>query len=129
MDTGDGLSLPVGEGGKGLGATRDTGKGGDAIRDRVPRNAPPIFALGSKQVTRLFHDGRVEADSAYPGGFKSPPVYELPEELENIPAVQAMFTVTSYEFRTSPFATLPCRDRLSVSGTQQHRDYRNCSLS
>ncbi|MDH5481070.1 MAG: cytochrome-c peroxidase, partial [Nitrosomonas sp.] len=29
--TGDGLALPVGEGGKGLGVTRDTGSGGDTI--------------------------------------------------------------------------------------------------
>ena len=40
-DTGDGLSLPVGEGGRGLGVTRDTGSGGDQIHERVPRNAPP----------------------------------------------------------------------------------------
>ena len=94
-DTGDGLSLPVGEGGNGLGVTRNTGNGIDAIHERVPRNAPPIFMLGSKEVTRLFHDGRVEIDSKYPSGFKSPAGYELPEGLENILAVQVMFPVTS----------------------------------
>ena len=44
-DTGDGLSLPVGEGGLGLGVTRDTGSGPDAIHERVPRNAPPAMAV------------------------------------------------------------------------------------
>jgi len=95
MDTGDGLSLSVGEGGNGLGVTRNTGLGADAIHARVPRNAPPIFMLGSKEVTRLFHDGRVEVNSEYPSGFKSPAGYQLPERLENILAVQAMFPVTS----------------------------------
>lgn len=93
--TGDGLSLPVGEGGIGLGVTRDTGGGSDAIHERVPRNAPPVFMLGSTEVTRLFHDGRVELDAEFPSGFKSPANHLLPEGLENILAVQAMFPVTS----------------------------------
>jgi cytochrome c peroxidase len=44
--TGDGLSLPVGEGGRGLGVTRNVGDGSDMIHERVPRNAPPIRNLG-----------------------------------------------------------------------------------
>ena len=94
-DTGDGLSLSVGEGGLGLGVTRDTGTGKDAIHERVPRNAPPVFMLGSVEVTRLFHDGRVEIDGDFPSGFKSPAGHDLPQGLENILAVQAMFPVTS----------------------------------
>lgn len=94
-DTGDGLSLPVGEGGRGLGVTRDTGHGIDAIHERVPRNAPPVFMLGSTEVTRLFHDGRVEVNEGFPNGFISPAGHDLPEGLENILAVQAMFPVTS----------------------------------
>ena len=94
-DTGDGLSLPVGEGGLGLGITRNTGLRKNAIPERVPRNAPPVFMLGSSEVTRLFHDGRVEVDPAFPSGFRSPAGYDLPEGLENILAVQAMFPVTS----------------------------------
>ena len=47
-DTGDGLSLPVGEGGKGLGVTRVTGEASaGGIHERVPRNAPPVFNLGA----------------------------------------------------------------------------------
>ena len=71
-DTGDGLSLPVGEGGRGLGVTRDTGAGLDAVHERVPRNAPPVFNLGAREFTRLFHDGRVEPDVSQPSGFRSP---------------------------------------------------------
>ncbi|MEN8761070.1 MAG: cytochrome c peroxidase [Thiogranum sp.] len=94
-DTGDGLSLPVGEGGRGLGVTRDTGSDKDAIHERVPRNAPPVFNLGAHEFTVLFHDGRVEVDPSFPSGCKTPAGYELPDTLENILACQAMFPVTS----------------------------------
>ncbi len=40
LGSGDALSLPVGEGARGLGTSRDTGAGDDAIVERVPRNAP-----------------------------------------------------------------------------------------
>lgn len=94
-DTGDGLSLPVGEGGKGLGMTRDTGSGLDAIHERVPRNAPPVFNLGHNSFTVMFRDGRVEEDPSQPGGFLSPAGDQLPDGLESALAVQAMFPVTS----------------------------------
>ncbi len=93
--TGDGLSLPVGEGGRGLGITRDTGTGTDEITERVPRNSPHIFNLGAQEVSRLFHDGRLEADPTHPSGFRSPAGDDLPLGLENILAAQAMFPVTS----------------------------------
>ena len=94
-DTGDGLSLPVGEGGRGLGVTRDTGVGADAIHERVPRNAPPVFNLGAREFTTLFHDGRVQVDPTQPSGFRSPAGDALPPGLDNVLAVQAMFPVTS----------------------------------
>jgi Cytochrome c peroxidase len=47
--SGDGLSLSVGEGGQGLGVTRDTGMGANAIHERVLRNASDDF--GRDQVT------------------------------------------------------------------------------
>lgn len=93
--TGDGLSLPVGEGGAGLGITRDTGFGSDAVHERVPRNAPPIFNLGAREFDRMFHDGRVEEDPMEPSGFRSPAGDQLPDGLDNVLAVQAMFPVTS----------------------------------
>ncbi len=94
-DTGDGLSLPVGEGGVGLGVARSTGNGADAIHERVPRNAPPVFNLGAHAFTVLFHDGRVEVNSNFPSGCKTPAGMDLPGNLENVLACQAMFPVTS----------------------------------
>lgn len=95
LGTGDGLSLPVGEGGAGIGPSRNTGDGGDAIFERVPRNAPPIFNLGAVEFIRMFHDGRVEVDTSQPSGFKSPAGSNLPLGLDNVLAAQAMFPVTS----------------------------------
>lgn len=79
----------------GLGMTRDTGEGDNAIAERVPRNAPHVFNLGAKEFARMFHDGRVEADSAQPSGFISPAGNNLPVGLDNALAVQALFPVTS----------------------------------
>lgn len=93
--TGDGLSLPVGEGGRGLGVTRDTGSGGDAVHERVPRNSPSLFNLGALEFTRLFHDGRVQPNPSMPSGIESPAGFDLPEGLDNPLAAQAMFPVTS----------------------------------
>ncbi len=94
-DTGDGLSLPVGEGGRGLGVARDTGSGADAVHERVPRNAPPVWNLGATSMTFMFHDGRVSADPTQPSGFASPAGPDLPAGLDNPLAAQAMFPVTS----------------------------------
>ena len=93
--TGDGLSLPVGEGAKGTGVARDTGTGYDAVQERVPRNAPAIFNLGASEFTTLFHDGRIEPDPESPGGIASPAGGQLPLGLDNALAAQAMFPVTS----------------------------------
>ncbi|MEK7989978.1 MAG: cytochrome c peroxidase [Thiotrichaceae bacterium] len=93
--TGDGFSLSVGEGGTGLGKTRDTGQGTDTIVERVPRNAPPLFNLGAKEFKTLFHDGRVTISSEYESGFLSPAGNDLPKGLDNVLAVQAMFPIQS----------------------------------
>lgn len=95
MWTGDGLALPVGEGGQGLGVTRDTGSGAAAIHERVPRHAPAVFNLGAREFTRMFYDGRVEKNPAAPSGFDSPAGDDLPHGLDNVLAVQTMFPVTS----------------------------------
>ncbi len=94
-DTSDGLSLPIGEGAVGLGVTRNTGSGADAVHERVPRNAQPLFNLGAHSFTVLFHDGRVEVGSEFPSGCKTPAGGNLPDNLENVLACQAMFPVTS----------------------------------
>lgn len=96
-DTGDGLSLPVGEGGAGLGVTRNVGSGADLVVERVPRNAPPVFNLGDTSFHTLFHDGRVTTvgGEGFPSGCKTPAGDDLPDNLENVLACQAMFPVTS----------------------------------
>ncbi|WP_198245464.1 cytochrome-c peroxidase [methane-oxidizing endosymbiont of Gigantopelta aegis] len=96
-DTGDGLSLPVGEGGQGLGMARHTGVGDNAIHARVPRNAPPVFNLGAREFSRMFYDGRLEVNPSHPSGFDSPAGDDLPMGLDNVLAAQAMFPVTSAE--------------------------------
>jgi len=92
---GDGLSLPIGEGGNGLGITRNTGIGTHAVVERVPRNAPPVFNLAAKEFSALFYDGRVAVDSTKASGFMTPAGTQLPSGLENVLAAQAMFPVTS----------------------------------
>ena len=97
-DTGDGLSLPVGEGGKGLGVTRNVSAGtADEIVERVPRNAPPVFNLGDESFHTFFHDGRVTTvgGKKFPSGCKTPAGQNLPDNLENVLACKAMFPVTS----------------------------------
>jgi len=98
--TGDGLSLSVGEGGKGLGVTRSADHDDDTIHERVPRNAPPVWNLGDNSFHTLFHDGRVtnnpdEGAASFPSGCKTPAGHDLPDNLENVLACQAMFPVTS----------------------------------
>jgi len=93
--TGDGLSLPIGEGGHGLGVTRNTSTVTTASQARVPRNSPPLFNLGAREFTTLFHDGRIMADPVQPSGFLSPAGADLPAGLDNVLAVQAMFPVAS----------------------------------
>ncbi len=82
--SGDGISLPIGAGGIGLGVMRNPNN----IKERVPRNSPHLFNLGASEFTTLFHDGRVTK-------LISPAGDDLPLGLDNPLAVQAMFPVTS----------------------------------
>ncbi|MCF6299662.1 MAG: cytochrome-c peroxidase [Proteobacteria bacterium] len=93
--TGDGLSLPIGEGGDGIAVTRSTGYMDAGIHERVPRNAPQIFNLGAMEFDTLFHDGRVRVDASEPSGFLTPAGDDLPMGLDNVLAAQAMFPITS----------------------------------
>jgi cytochrome c peroxidase len=92
--TGDDLSLSIGVGGSGFGSERQIGQG----RTHIPRNAPEIFNRGAEGWHTMFWDGRVA--EAPPGsgnslGFLSPAGDTLPQGLNNVVAVQAMFPVTS----------------------------------
>ena len=84
----DGLSLPIGTGGTGLGPQRQfTSK-----RPFVPRNATDLFNRGHKTWTTMFWDNRVRKEN---GIFITPADNRLPKGLDNILAIQAMFPVTS----------------------------------
>ncbi len=91
--TGDGLPVSVGVGGEGgLGPDRERGRG----RTFVPRNAPELFNRGSDLWNTMFWDARVSIDYE-PGidGFHNPIDEQLPDGLDSVLAVQAMFPVTS----------------------------------
>ena len=92
----DGVSLPVGEGGVGVGPERTVGEGDDRIHRRVPRHTPALFNLGATGFDVLFHDGRVTPDPAHPSGFNTPAADDLPSGLADVVAAQAMFPVTSH---------------------------------
>ncbi|MXQ06801.1 methylamine utilization protein MauG [Alphaproteobacteria bacterium GH1-50] len=92
---GDGLSLGIGEGGRGLGPERLAEDGADRIRKRIPRNAPALWNLGAVEIKTLFHDGRLETSDLYGNGFNSPAEEWLPQGLETILAAQALFPITA----------------------------------
>jgi cytochrome c peroxidase len=93
--SGDGLSLGIGEGGRGIGPERTAGVGDDRIRKRIPRNAPALWNLGHQSVRILFHDGRLEISDQFGNGFDSPAEEWLPQGLDNIVAAQALFPLTA----------------------------------
>ena len=98
LASGDGVALPLGEGPTGLGPDRRPGRTKDqAVHGRVPRNSPGLSNVGAREFSRLFHDGRVEADPKgyYEGGFITPAKWKLPTGLDNVLAAQAMFPVGS----------------------------------
>lgn len=92
MGSSDGLSLPVGEGGKFLGPMRTTGDGTSAIKSRVGRNTPAIFNLGAKEFTRLNWQGRHQQLATR---LDLPSFQFTPVGLSNVLAGQALFPLTS----------------------------------
>ncbi|WP_240705147.1 cytochrome-c peroxidase [Pacificoceanicola onchidii] len=95
LNSADGVSLGIGEGGAGLGMRRSAGAGADQIIERVPRNAPGLWNLGHKDVEVLFHDGRVSVSDDFGNGFRSPAWIFLPQGLNSLLAAQALFPMTS----------------------------------
>ncbi len=101
--TGDGLSLGIGEGGVGLGPDRTPGVGEQAIRKRIPRNAPGLWNLGAKDLSVMFHDGRLSISDDYENGFNSPAEEWLPEGFDSLLAAQAIFPlVAQFEMAGNP---------------------------
>ena len=89
LNSADGLSLPVGTGGIGLGPSRVIGSG----REFIPRNAPEVFNRGAAEWHSMFWDSRVTGSPET--GFTSPAGDQLPPGLDSVLAVQAMFPPTS----------------------------------
>lgn len=99
----DGLSLGIGEGGTGVGPDRTPGTGADAIRKRIPRNAPALWNLGHREITVMFHDGRLSKSDIFGNGFNSPAEEWLPTGLDSILAAQALFPLTAqFEMAGNP---------------------------
>lgn len=92
--TSDGLSLGLGEGGKGLGPDRLPDPA-NLPEQRIPRNAPALFNLGAHEFTVMFHDGRIEADPTRPSGLRTPLEDEMVTGFVSLLSAQTMFPVLS----------------------------------
>ncbi len=92
--TGDGLSLSMGDGGIGFGPER-VADPANPPEQRIPRNAQALFNLGAREFTVLFHDGRIEADPAKPGGLRSPMDEDMLAGFASLLSAQTMFPVLS----------------------------------
>lgn len=92
--TSDGLSLGLGEGGRGLGPDR-TADPANLPEQRIPRNSPALFNLGHKDIAVMFHDGRIEVDTARPSGLRTPLGEEMVAGFASLLSAQTMFPVLS----------------------------------
>lgn len=90
LGTSDAQALGLGEGAIGSGVQRTSE---NAFRERLPRNAPALWNVGARANSTLFHDGRIELDTAVrlPNSIKSPAGKRLPSGLHNTLAAQALF--------------------------------------
>lgn len=92
--TGDGVSLGLGDGGLGLGPDR-VADADNLPEQRIPRNSPPLFNLGARQMTVLFADGRIEVDPDRPSGLRTPLEDEMVSGFDSLLSAQTMFPVLS----------------------------------
>ena len=92
--TGDGVSLGLGDGAKGLGPDR-VADPENLPEQRIPRNAPPLFNLGATEFTVFFHDGRLEEDATRPSGIRTPLGSEMEMGFASALSAQSMFPVLS----------------------------------
>ena len=92
--TSDGLSLGLGDGGKGLGTDRVADQA-NLPEQRIPRNAPALFNLGAHEFTVMFHDGRIAVDPDRPGGLRTPLDADMVPGFASLLSAQTMFPVLS----------------------------------
>ncbi len=93
--TSDGVSLTIGEGGKGLGPDRRYVFGDNAPEQRIGRHAPNLFNLGASEFRTLFHDGRLEIEGTRVSGFRTPLEDDMVNNFDGVLSAQAMFPVLS----------------------------------
>ncbi|KUF12128.1 cytochrome-c peroxidase [Pseudoponticoccus marisrubri] len=94
LATGDGVALGIGDGGTGLGPERRIDPE-NPPEQRIPRNAPPLFNLGHRDIHTLFADGRIEADPDRPSGLRTPLEDDMVAGFDGILSAQTMFPVLS----------------------------------
>ncbi|MCR9110048.1 MAG: c-type cytochrome [Rhodobacteraceae bacterium] len=94
LGTADGVSLGIGDGGRGLGRKRRVSPE-NPPEQRIPRNAPGLWNLGATEFTRFFHDGRLELDPSHPNGIRTPLGADMTRGFDGPLAAQAMFPVLS----------------------------------
>ncbi len=94
--TSDGLSLGIGEGGIGLRPERVVDPE-HMPEQRIPRNSPALWNLGANEFTVLFHDGRIEKDSARKSGIRTPLEDDMTVGFSGVLSAQTMFPVLSQD--------------------------------
>ncbi|PHP29378.1 cytochrome-c peroxidase [Limimaricola cinnabarinus] len=92
--TSDGLSLPLGDGGRGLGPARAVDPE-NPPEQRVPRNSQALWNVGAHEYVSMFHDGRVERDPEAPGGLRTPLDADMVAGFASMLSAQTMFPVLS----------------------------------
>ncbi len=92
--TSDGLSLPLGDGGHGIGPARAIDLE-NLPEQRVPRNSQALWNVGARDYVSMFHDGRVELDPSAPGGMRTPLDADMVEGFASMLSAQTMFPVLS----------------------------------
>ncbi len=92
--TSDGVSLPLGDGGIGLGPARRIDPQ-NPPEQRVPRNSQALWNIAAQSYVSMFHDGRVELDDLAPGGMRTPLDADMTEGFASMLSAQTMFPVLS----------------------------------
>ena len=117
--SGDGVSLGLGVGAQGLGQARRP-VGIHAASRRIPRNAPALWNLGARDVSVLFHDGRVEMDPETPGAVLTPQGPLDYMALDSLLAAQALFPILAAEEMAGQTGENPIAD--AVTAERIHGD-------
>ncbi|MDD7972205.1 cytochrome-c peroxidase [Roseinatronobacter alkalisoli] len=92
--TSDGVSLGLGDGGRGLGPAR-VADADNMPEQRIPRNSPALWNLGAHEFTRMFHDGRIEEDPTRETGLRTPLEGDMMVGFASLLSAQNMFPVLS----------------------------------